>query len=191
MTKTLMLAASLTYTDWSANSHKFHDSLLAGRHIVVRYGRVGAAGQEKVQTFSTVETAAAKYWGLLRGKVGKGYHVDEAGCFEPANPGLLCDATLSDARASNLLAEWAESHRRRRRGIDVPDLAERSARTPRQGAGVLLALSDPACDPEVLLEAAMAGPSERFLYPMVLSHPNCPDEARVARALAEMGLVEA
>lgn len=186
-TNPLLLAASLTFTDWTANSYKFHDSALLGRHIVVRFGRVGSVGQEQTQTFGSAEQAAAKYWGLLRGKVGKGYHVDHAAVLDAPDPRLAAASGLSLAAGANLLAVWSTAAKgRRARGIGMPDLAERSPRTPKQGATVILALSDPDCPEDILLSSALAGPSERFLYPMVLSHPNCPDEARVARALADM-----
>lgn len=187
----LNLAVWLTYHDPVVNSAKYHHSLLVGRTILIHFGRVHTSGQHTAKVYPTADKAQAAYWALLRSKVGKGYHVDAATVTT-----LDCAATVESYGYATraVIHEWealeAACRSRRQLNPGHPEQMGRSPRTPRQGAGVIAELVDPNAGPDALLEAALAAPSERFLYPLVLSHPACPDEARVARALAT-GLVGA
>lgn len=188
----LHLGVSLTFVDPNANSSKFHRSVLAGKNLIVEFGRLhaGTNGQLQTKTFPTVEKAAAAYWSLLRGKVGKGYHVSTAlvgsfGSFVEPAP----NSTLSYQDSSKLIREYDRLVRIRdgrlvqNAAVDEPERLGVSPRTPKQGAAVIESLTDPHPDPEALYEYALAAPSERFLYRLVLSHPAAPDEALVALAL--------
>lgn len=186
-TEKLALVTRLTFTDFSGagrGSNKFHYSLLFGNQIVVHYGRIGRGGPTEIKSFDTDEKAAAKYWGLIREKVGKGYHVDAAKVVSksliPLRNGSV-NINLYDALPWEA---WAPT---RTSGIGHPEKLGLSARTPKQGAEVFLALTNPNADKDQLIASAMAGPSERFLLPMVLSHPACPAEAQVVGALIRMG----
>ena len=183
----LGLVTRLTFTDFSGvgrGSNKFHYSLLFGNKYIVQYGRVGRGGPIEIKTFETDEKAAAKYWGLIREKVGKGYHVDSAKVVV-SNVLPLRNGSLDINVIHQLPWEtWAPT---RTSGVGHPEKLGLSARTPKQGAEVFLALTNPVADKDKLIASAMAGPSERFLLPMVLSHPACPAEAQVVGALIRMG----
>ena len=159
----------LDYNDDSSNSHKWWDGALQGTTVITRFGRQNTNGQSSEKTFETVEKAAAYYWNLLREKVGKGYHLDAARTLKP-------NEDITNRNWSNLVPKtWNE--------LGYPDLQGLSPRTAKVGAQVILDLSDPNADEDFLFEAANADPSERFLVPLVLSHPNCPDEAKVMQIL--------
>lgn len=180
----LGLVTRLTFTDFSGigrGSNKFHDSLLIENHIVYRFGRVGTSGETGSQVFDTNEKAAAKYWGLLRSKIGKGYHVDTAKVISGS------DLQMTGGFARIHSVNWDAIAPIRRYGIGHPEKLGLSPRTPKQGASVFLTLTSQSPDSTDLIACAMAGPTERFLLPMVLSHPACPPEAQVVGALLGMG----
>lgn len=176
----LTVAVSLAFSDSAHNSSKFHDTIWAGLSVVVNYGRRGSSGSVVVKTFPTVEQAAAHCWNLLRAKMAKGYHV--VGAVTGLDIKHL--EPLNDRQAAHAAALWRD--RQASAQWRVPEGGEYATRTPRtgrQGAAVLLEISDPTASPETLLAAAIADPSERFLYPLALTHPACPEEAHVAAAL--------
>ncbi len=190
--KLLHLGVSLTFVDQNQNSEKFHRSILVDRHIIVEFGRLytGGSGQLQTKTFPTVEKAAAQYWALLRGKVGKGYHVSTAltGTFgsyvEP-----LGSLNLNFKDSFALISEYERLVKLRdgrlsqQAAVSEPERFGVSPRTPKQGISVIETLTNPNPDPDALYECALVAPSERFLYKLVLSHPAAPDEALVALAL--------
>lgn len=180
----LGLVARLTFTENGVghNSNKFHNSLLLGNVIVYRFGKVGTTGQTGEQIFETAEKAAAKYWGLLREKIGKGYHVDTAKVIP-----------VSDLRVGGspghrfIVVDWESIAPIKEYGIGHPEKLGLSPRTPKQGASVFLTLTSINPDKDALIACALTGSSERFLLPMVLSHPACPKEAQVIGTLIKMG----
>lgn len=191
--KDLHLAAWLTYIDHGSNHDKYHRSLLVGRHVLVWFGRrTGSGGQTTVKAFPSAAEAQAYYWTLLRGKVGKGYHVEDAivlHCGEASEAAVA--AGRAHAVADTLhrqIERWVtlRGALARRATFYRPDVAVRSPRTAKQGAQVIATLTSPDPDRDVLLQCALGPVSERFLHPMVLAHPRCPEEAVAARALAEM-----
>lgn len=179
----LGLVTRLTFTDFSGpgrGSNKFHDSLLIGNRILYRFGRVNTHGNNGEQTFETKEKAASKYWGLLREKIGKGYHVDTAKVITGSE--LRITEGISEASV-----DWQNIAPIRKYGIGHPEKLGLSPRTPKQGASIFLTLTSQSPDKNALVACAMAGSTERFLLPMVLSHPSCPPEAQVIGALLKMG----
>lgn len=200
----LHVACSLTYA--FGGSDKFHQSMLVDRWVLVRYGRAFSRGEVAVKEFASAEKAAAHYWGLLRGKVAKGYLVADAqmthtGSVAEALARRAGDAAVQIAR--NALVDWAVERRGPGAGDrdSLPRLtspapsfatsggrgfAPRSPRTPAQGKKLLLGLTDPYPDTHIMVECALAGESEAYLVPLALSHPHCPEEARVARGLADL-----
>ena len=193
---TLHLGTMLSYTGGTSN--KFHNSILVDTVIITNWGRIGSEGEFGIATFDTREAAAAKYWGLIRSKVGKGYLVADAVTFR-----------LSDDITNGLIGRGTnvyETQRQMKRAVyefvnivnyrlveqrrSLPygcGPVDRSPRTPKQGASVILTITSPHPDADALLECALAASSERFLHTMVLSHPECPEEAAVARSLIELG----
>lgn len=190
----LSLAVELSFDDSLMNSHKFYRAVLAENHIAIAYGRQYTAGSTAEHTLATFELANAKFWSLLRDKAGKGYCVVDAVVYEevPDLADQLANTTNGHRWriSSALLEQWKNlANERRRSGLGAnqpqPDWENRvvSPRTASAGKTIVEALRDPMCPDDILLDCAMAAQSERFLWPMALSHPNCPDEARVARAL--------
>lgn len=184
----LALVTRLTFTDFSGmgrGSNKFHYSVLFGNKYIVQYGRVGNGGPIEIKSFENEEKAAAKYWGLIREKVGKGYHVDSAKVVSQSllplrNGSLDIDITRQ--------IDWGVLAPASTQGVGYPEKLGLSPRTPKQGAEVFLTLTNPVvADKNKLIACAMANPSERFLLPMVLSHPACPREANVIASLLAMG----
>lgn len=195
----LSMAVELKFDDSTINSHKFYRAVLAENHIAIRYGREYTAGSNAEHTLETAEKANAKFWSLLRDKAGKGYRVVDAVVYQevPDLASQLANSTNGHRwRISNgLIQNWEHLARERRRSGDFANQAQpdwrnivRSPRTAADGKIIVSALRDPNCPEDILLDCAMAAETERFLWPMALSHPNCPDEARVARALVEMSL---
>lgn len=178
----LMAGTELTYVN--VQSNKLHVSLLVDRYVAVKFGRRSQYRfQTQLKEFPTEEKARAYYWNLVRGKMAKGYHVVDAAVLpEP-------DRHLRQGRAW-VNADWwmglweaagaGERRFERQRVLYEPDTMERSPRTPKQGAHVLEQLTNEECDPSALVEYSLAHESERFLRPMAMSHPNCPDIAHVA-----------
>lgn len=194
------LGAELTYVsnpNGSFGSNKFYKVVLAGTSIFTCYGRRkmsgSGAGNFGVKTFPSVDKAAAEMWRLLRSKTGKGYHVVDAAVFDI--PDAVVDAARAPARGyvhpdRVVMGRWdavqrGERRRERQAVLNRPDLQARSPRTPKEGKLLLLELLEPVCSPETLAACALADPSERFLVPMGLSHPSCPDEVKVLHYLSQ------
>ena len=173
----LGLIVRLNFHDSNANSHKFHDSLLIENTVYYRFGRIYTAGQEDQKVFETSEKAAAYYWNLLRGKIGKGYHVEAARVVLPTEG--------THQRGRGIL--WETLLPVDGYGVESPELKGKSPRTAKEGAEVILTLTNPSANDDALFAAAAASASERFLLPLVLSHPACPDEAKVMNSLMNYG----
>jgi predicted DNA-binding WGR domain protein len=172
------LLTRLVFTDYNANSDKFHDSVLAGTEVFYRFGRRGTNGQVGSKSFETPEKAAAYYWGLLRDKIGKtGYHVDSAKVLP------ISDLFISSQGYGIRDVDWDKIAWGLAQTIGHPELLGHSDRTPKQGAQVFLTLTSAKPDEDELVNCALASESERFLLPMVLSHPACPEEAAVIATL--------
>ena len=175
-------------------SNKYYKAVLAGHGVFTCYGRRhgGNSSNYGAKSFASADAAAAEFWRLVRGKAGKGYQVVDAAVFN------VPDAVIAAACASSpgfsypdrsLIEKWdavqrGERRRERQAILHHPDRQGRSPRTPREGKALLVALMDPGCPREVLMECALAAPQERFLVPMGLSHPGCPDDVKVAHFLA-------
>lgn len=184
-TPPLTLSVSLHF-DWGS-SNKFYDLILVGRHVLIRFGRTYLTGETLCKEFPTEQAAAAEAWKLLRSKTGKGYHVEWAFTRTVAetlrDPNMFDWVTLDEAWHTMEMFFRLPARRGRCSGPDEPEFVELSPRTPRQGAQVLLELTDPDAGEEFLLASALAGDDERFLHLLVATHPNCPDTARVVEAL--------
>lgn len=191
MTDTLALAVSLHFDE--GTSDKEYHAVLFDRFVATRYGRRHMPGQGSVETFDTPAKAAAKYWNILRNKTGKGYAVVDALTIDlaAATHLLLGGSTPTNRRDMDLMIErWIRATEGRLRAgkaspQEMPDWADRhpSPRTGKQGSQVILTMTDPQAPADALFEAALATLEERFLWNLAISHPNCPDEAKVARAL--------
>jgi predicted DNA-binding WGR domain protein len=183
----LHLAVALVFRDLVRNSNKFHNSALIGRTIVVHFGRIHTAGQISQTEHPTVEKAHAAYWSLLRSKTAKGYRVLDA-TIGDLTASVRDPQNLSELDTHVIMTRWsatatARNNRHAITRVDGPEMLGLSPRTPKQGAAVIAALTDADSDADTLYACALADPSERFLYPLALSHPACPDEAKVAAAL--------
>lgn len=188
MSQSLVLAVSLHFIE--GTSSKEYHALLADRFVATRYGRRHTPSQGGVESFEAPDKAAAKYWNTLRNKTGKGYAVVDA-LTMPA--GFLLPSAASGFTprgAEEAIARWINvSEHRLRTGQaarqPMPSYANRvpTARTGKQGRNVIQTLTDTHANEAALFEAALAVPEERFLWNLALTHPNCPDEAKVARAL--------
>ena len=69
-------AAETTYLELSEDdggAHKFYEVTITGTEVLVRYGRIGAAGQEQRASFPTGEKARAAAAKKIGEKVRKGY----------------------------------------------------------------------------------------------------------------------
>lgn len=191
----LCLGAEMTYVSHaygSRGSNKFYIAILAGTAVHVRYGRRGHwSHSHGTKRFATVEEACAEMWRTVRGKTGKGYHVIDAAVFEVRDDEVEAAADFAsrfNEPGATLMSHWQvfESNERageRQEVLTYPDSSGRSPRTPKQGKVLLRSLVDPACPEEILLACALPAPSERFLSPMAMSHPNCTETARVAHFL--------
>jgi predicted DNA-binding WGR domain protein len=201
----LVLAVSLDYSDTYSTSDKEYHLALYGNHVVARYGRRGHAGNITLTSSDSPEKGAAKFWSLLRAKTGKGYRVAYAMTFYGAQVPGISDLDPTDPAASSWLVRtsmdkiadtWVSVYSARTdigaRRVDprvpVDAFREMSAtpRTSRQGARLILALLDPHCSAETLMECALATEQERFLWNLAVTHPNCPDDVKAARALYSM-----
>ena len=72
----LELAEGTTYLELSEDgggAHKFYEVAVIGTTVRVRYGRIGAEGQEQLASFPTVEKAQAAASKKIGDKVRKGY----------------------------------------------------------------------------------------------------------------------
>ena len=56
-----------------SDSSKFWDTELRGAELVVRFGRLGTDGQEKIKAFLNAAAAAKEQAKLIKEKLGKGY----------------------------------------------------------------------------------------------------------------------
>lgn len=192
----LCLGTELAYVENARGrfgSNKFYKAVLAGDGVFTCYGRRhgGNSSNYGAKSFESLDAAAADFWRLVRAKVGKGYQVVDAAVFD------VPDAAVAAARVAPfgfshpdrvMIEKWdavqrGERRRERQAILNHPDRQGRSPRTPREGKALLVALMDPECPREVLMECALASPEERFLVPMGLSHPGCPDDVRVAHFL--------
>ena len=81
-----------TFIYQDAKSHKFWHIDRTGTTVTVQYGRVGSAGQSKVNTFADDAAAQREADKLIAEKVKKGYRETTA----PTGPAALCKA-LEDA----------------------------------------------------------------------------------------------
>jgi predicted DNA-binding WGR domain protein len=54
-------------------SHKFWEVTVRGSDVLVRFGRIGSAGQAQVKSFPDEQTATQHVDKLIREKTGKGY----------------------------------------------------------------------------------------------------------------------
>ncbi|MFT3713672.1 MAG: WGR domain-containing protein [Archangium sp.] len=70
------------FTFQEGNSSKFWEVTLAGTQLTIRFGRIGAAGQTQLKSFSSPTAASATAEALIRSKVKKGYL--EGGSAKPA-----------------------------------------------------------------------------------------------------------
>lgn len=192
------LGAELTYVEHPNGrfgSNKFYKVVLAGASVFTSYGRRGVreAGNFGVKSLPSVDKAAAEMWRLLRAKTGKGYHVVDAAVFDI--PEAVVEAGERPvygfgARDRTVVGHWDATQRGDRRSerqaaLHRPVLQGRSPRTPREGKLLLLELLEPVCSRETLIGCALAVPSERFLVPMGLSHPSCPDDVKVLHYLSQ------
>lgn len=196
MSESLVLVVSLYFEE--GTSDKEYHVALYDKHVSVRYGRRFSVNQTAGETFETAEKAAAKFWGLLRQKTGKGYRVETARAFalssdERAQQLLFPNPEVrftTRNRLDDLLATWlrgsfrvASSSSRRLNEQPRSWEATPTPRTSRQGQAIISALADSNCTEDLLLSCVMAPVEERFLWVLANSHPNCPDEAHVADAL--------
>jgi predicted DNA-binding WGR domain protein len=189
----LTLVAEMTYVEQANGrfgSNKFYIAILAGATVHAHYGRRNASGlgQHAAYHFGTEDEASAKMWSLLRSKTSKGYHVVDAAVMD-VGTGSPRGVGRRTAQGEDYFAMWrrlsrGERAEERQAVVRHPVRLGISARTPKQGKQVLQALTNPGCPEADLLECALARPAERFLPPMAMSHPNCTDEARVARFLS-------
>jgi DNA ligase 1 len=56
------------------NSNKFWEVSVRGTDVMVRYGRIGTAGQVNIKSFPDGQAAAKHVEKMVREKIGKGYH---------------------------------------------------------------------------------------------------------------------
>ena len=193
---TLCIGAELTFmhrVNGRLGSNKFYKVVLAGNGVFTCYGRrlTSAAGNYGATLYATRDEAAAGFWRLVRSKTGKGYGVVDAAVFDVADDEIIraCRPQVGYAAADRtMIINWdaeqrGERFRARQAILQHPDLQGRSPRTPREGKALITALLDPHCDHDVLMQCALADPTERFLVPMGLSHPACPDDVKVAHYL--------
>lgn len=97
-------AAETTYLELSEDSggaHKFYEVTVHGTEVLVRYGRIGAQGQEQRATFPTVEKARAAAAKKIGEKVRKGY--------EPARPGARAARSVT-RRAVSVVTPSVRQH---------------------------------------------------------------------------------
>lgn len=177
----LQVGVALRYR--AGSSDKFWNATWARRSILVHYGRrthTWGPGQHVTHHFDTEAQAASKMWSLLRDKTSKGYAVVDATFLYPATGQDADSASAAHRNFEHLLTEANLT-----RTHPLPDTAAtaRSPRTAKVGGGVLLDITGPSPSDDNLANAVAAHESERFLIPLVLSHPNLPE---VARFMASM-----
>lgn len=179
----LHVGVTLSYVGGS--SDKFWTGVWAQDRIAVNYGRHGSVGQFTLHDRLSEREGAAKLWGLLRAKVGKGYAVVDSAVLV-LDPHTLASGGYDGAVRA--VREWERLRDDRRvnprRPVDHPELLGTSPRTATQGAQVLLDLTSATATPESLAACAVANPTERFLPPMVMSRPDLPDAVKFMAALS-------
>jgi uncharacterized protein (TIGR02996 family) len=90
------------------SSNKFWEVKVEGEQQLVRYGKLGTAGQEKEKDFDTAAEAKADTKKLIAEKVGKGY-VEVGGAPKlPSNPELEAAIVASpdDKKTWGVFADW-------------------------------------------------------------------------------------
>lgn len=197
----LCLGAELAYVENARGrfgSNKYYKVVLAGNGVFTCYGRRGGGNSKNFgsRSFASLDVAAAEFWRLAREKTGKGYQVVDAAVFEVPDTAIAaaCKPPYGFSYPDrDVIAKWDAVQRgarssERKAILNKPDLKGRSPRTPREGRNLLVALMNPECPSEILMECALAAPNERFLTPMGLSHPACPEEVKVAHYLASANL---
>lgn len=179
----LHIGVTLSYV--GGGSDKFWTAVWAGNRIAVNYGRHHSPGAFDLHDGLTELEGAKKMWGLLRSKVGKGYAVVDAAVL--AVPTVYFTGHR-DWAAHNIVGTWMSLRDARAvnpiRPTHQPEMLGISPRTPKQGAQVLLDVTAPDASPAVLSAAAVVGPTERFLPPIVVSRPDLPYEVKFMAALA-------
>jgi predicted DNA-binding WGR domain protein len=65
-------------------SNKFYQLQLAGDSLTTRWGKIGTAGQSKVETFESSEAAIKAFMSTLRSKMAKGYQKIDPAALGPA-----------------------------------------------------------------------------------------------------------
>jgi hypothetical protein len=145
-------------------------------------------GQYRLHRLVSADAAAEKFWDLLRDKTGKGYAIVDAAV-------MITDTSevplpLGDRRAAqNMTNTWTRLREDRAANPDrlrAIDWEKRTItpRTKKAGGPLLMSVTDPNVDRDTLLAAWDAPKSEAFMPKIVISHPRCPDEARMLTALA-------
>ena len=67
------LTGARLFESEDSDSSKFWDTELRGAELVVRFGRLGTDGQEKIKAFPDAAVAATEQANLIEEKLGKGY----------------------------------------------------------------------------------------------------------------------
>jgi predicted DNA-binding WGR domain protein len=67
------LTAKRLFESEGSDSSKFWDTELRGAELVVRFGRLGTDGQEKIKACPDAAAAATEQAKLIKEKLGKGY----------------------------------------------------------------------------------------------------------------------
>ncbi|MFT3712467.1 MAG: WGR domain-containing protein [Archangium sp.] len=93
-------------------SKKFWEAALDGTTLVVKWGRIGTAGQEKKYPFPNAREAREEHDALVQEKLKKGYQRTDAPKAPPRNADLeaaMFDA-LDDAAPALVYADWLQSN---------------------------------------------------------------------------------
>jgi predicted DNA-binding WGR domain protein len=179
----LHIGVTLSYVGGS--SDKFWTGVWAGDRIAVNFGPHNSPGQFRLHDGLTEREGAKKMWDLLRSKVGKGYAVVDAAVL--IVPGVLHTGHRAYA-AENIIGSWLSLRDARRvnpiRPVHHPEMLGISPRTPTEGAQVLLDITASDATPGALSAAAVVGPTERFLPPIIMSRPDLPYEVKFMAALS-------
>src|SRR4051812_47623714 len=72
----------LELSDPASGSHKFYEVTVVGATVIIRFGRIGATGQIKTESYSSSEGALHAAEKKIREKLNKGYGVTTAGLRE-------------------------------------------------------------------------------------------------------------
>lgn len=180
--KRLHIGVTLSFVGGS--SDKFWTGVWAGNRIAVNWGRHGAEGQFTLHDGLTEREGAKKFWDLLRSKVGKGYAVADASVLIVPHADLNTHPAFADRDMVRCWMGLRTARAAKIRPSDHPETHGISPRTPTEGAQVLLDVTSPDASPGVLSAAAVVGPTERFLPPIVVSRPDLPYEVKFMAALS-------